>query len=98
VKVALIGLLVFAAFATGWWVRGEQEARKSAAPPTVMTPAERAAAQARAEQCRDDCEQRHIVQRLGDDWLASCRASCAPPARPYEPIRSITRAPTPAPR
>jgi len=89
VKVALVAIAVFVAFAAGWWVRGVQEERKTVAAPAVATPA----AQAQAEKCRDDCEQRNIIQRLGDDWLRNCRFACNGPPKPYEPIRSITRAP-----
>ena len=90
----LVAVLVAAAFAAGWVGRGLQDARSGA--PAGVAPA---VAATRAQDCRDDCEQRATVEQLGDDWLRSCRNGCGPTgaaggaARPYEPIKRITRAP-----
>jgi len=66
------------------------------APPVINVPAVQAKREPTVvEQCRDDCEQRAIVYHHPEAVLRLCRASCDAqmPRRPYEPIRSVTRAP-----
>ncbi len=49
----------------------------------------------KAQECRDACEQKQVVEALGDAEMRACRARCGdagPASRPYQPIRRITRA------
>jgi hypothetical protein len=93
VKVALIALLVGVAFGAGWYVRGVQDERALQPAATPLTQVERKALEATQHKCRDDCEERNILQKLGDEWLRNCRFACNGPPRPNEPIHSITVAP-----
>lgn len=87
-----LALVVGAAYA-GWWWRGQAERPL----PTVARPAPRvppAPTAAQVDDCRDDCEQRAIVEKGTDAQLRACRARCGTVSRPpNEPIRSITVAP-----
>ena len=46
--------------------------------------------------CRDLCDQRAIVEHLGDAYLRPCRARCDQQytqRRAFDPVQSVTRAP-----
>lgn len=64
----------------------------------VALPQPKSAAQAAHEQqaCIDACEQQQIVAATSEEAMRACRKRClgqAASQRPYQPIRSITRAP-----
>jgi hypothetical protein len=92
VKTALTALLVLGAFAAGWLGRGAFEERAQTTP-SQLTPVQRAAVEKEMHNCRDACDQRAVLEKLPDEWLRGCRASCGMPQRPYEPIHSISVAP-----
>jgi hypothetical protein len=69
-----------------WQAPDHPTAPRSAAPQAKAT----------VKDCRDLCEQRAIVEQLGDEYLRRCRLRCEgrdDKPRPYEPIRRITVAP-----
>jgi hypothetical protein len=91
-RTLLFGLLVLAAGYGAWQLRRPVlSLLKPAAPSTAET--------AHAiDSCRDQCEQRQIVERSGgDEELRACRARCgtqsSAPARPREVPSRITVAP-----
>ena len=66
-----------------------QNTAPTSVPQNAAPPSEKA-----IEDCRDACEQRAILEQLGDAPLRACRDSCgAIKPRAYEPIRKITVAP-----
>jgi hypothetical protein len=88
VRILLVLGLMGAAFAGGWWLRGRQASNATANPVNA------AAERARVDACRDDCEQRAILEKRSDEWLRACRTMCGGvESRPYEPIRSISKSP-----
>ena len=93
-RALLTALSIAIAFAAGWLGHGWWQSREAAAP---LAPLEQAKADrdklVRSKECRDLCEQKAILDKLSDDWLHRCRDECGLPSKPYEPIRSISRAP-----
>ena len=64
--------------------------------PTAPVGVPPALAAAKVQSCRDDCEQRAILEQLAAPILRACIARCdldAPPPPPRETPGSITRAP-----
>jgi hypothetical protein len=90
-----VGLLVYGAL-----VLWQAQETTSPAPTTYQPPA-RARASVEIKACRDECEQTAIVRGESKDdvGLRACRARCegrefVSPTRSYQPIRSVSRAPS----
>jgi hypothetical protein len=93
-KMVLVALL-----SAGAGAGGVLAYQRFISPPPIPQ-VSRAAAELEAQKCRDACEQRMIVEHTSEAQMRTCRAACDGNKieKPYEPIRSITKAGTPLPK